>query len=550
MRAAEAVLRILANKGVKYIFGIPAGSINALYDALMDVPELKPIVAKHETSSGYMATAYTRITGIPSVCLGSSGPGATNLVTPAANAWKEKLPVIFITGGVPSTKRGKGGAQELDAEPIFTPVTKWSTTVLDAYRVPYVLTEALRIAQSGVPGPVHVAIPIDIQMTDIGMPWLSDESYIEPAIPDNKSVLAAAELIRSTGSRGAMLLGYGAKCARETVLRFAEQTGWMVATTPRGKGAFPEDHPLSLGVYGLAGYPKAMDTLNGSDHDVLMVVGSSLGELATGNWEAGLIRGKKLIHIDFDVAELGKNYNPDVPVIGHIELVMEHLLSLTAENNNNMYRREGIYDDARAWDMPPAEGEWNTANAIRSIGAGAPPNTRFYIDIGEFMTYSLQQLKITGDQLFDIDINFGGMGSGIGGALGAQLAEPERPVVCITGDGCFFMHGFEVLTAKEYNLPILFVVINNARLGMVYHGHMLQYKRCLSDFSQTRISIADIGKSLDIAYAQVSSLEELHEGRVKAWLDRKEPMIVEVVVAGNEVPPMGARVKFLEGATY
>src|SRR5665647_2418033 len=161
MRAIEAGLRVLIASGMKYVFGIPAGSINALYDAIMDLPELKPVVAKHETGAGYMAAAYTRITGIPSLCVGSSGPGATNLVTAAAHAWKEKLPVIFITGSVPLSKMGKGGAQELNGEVLFTSVTKYNKTVVDARKLPAAIAEAYEIARSGVPGPVHLAIPID-----------------------------------------------------------------------------------------------------------------------------------------------------------------------------------------------------------------------------------------------------------------------------------------------------------------------------------------------------------------------------------------------------
>lgn len=553
MRAIEVGLRFLLQQGVQYIFGIPAGSINATYDALLDIPELKPIVAKHETSAGYMAAAYTRITGIPSVCVGSSGPGATNLVTPAANAWKEKLPVIFITGSVPSTKLGKGGAQELYAEPIFASITKWSKTVMDAKELPKLLAEAYHTARSGIPGPVHVAIPIDIQMTDIG----DAEIPALPALPrpalDRAGLASAAERILAAGERGALLLGHGAKSATESIKQFAEKTGWMVATTPRGKGAFPEDHPLSLGVYGLAGNPRAVEALNGRNHEVLAVIGSSLGELATSNWEAQLMEGKQLIHIDYDRKELGKCYEAHYPVHGEIGEVMEELLSLLSAEPSAEYggllAELAPYDAAAAAEAD-AEGVWNTQTAIRQLGRIAPANTRFYIDIGEFMTYSIQNLLIRDDQLFDIDINFGGMGSGIGGVIGAQIADPTRPTLCITGDGCFFMHGFEVLTAKEYGLPIIFAVVNNARLGMVYHGHMLQYHRCLDDFSQNRVDIADVARSLGLRYARAGSLDELQQHHMQEWLALGEPVVVEIIVEGNEIPPMGERVKFLQGATY
>ncbi len=550
MRAIEAGLRFLLDHGVKYVFGIPAGSINALYDALFDLPEMKPIVVKHETSAGYAASAYTRITGIPSLCVGSSGPGATNLITAAANAWKEKLPVIFITGSVPSTKIGKGGAQELGAEAIFAPVTKLSQTVLEANQLPAAIAEALHAAQSGVPGPVHLAIPIDIQMTDIGSVSQPVLPLLEPKHSHAGDLSAAAELIRRTGTRGALLLGFGAKSARRAIQLFAEKTGWPVATTPRGKGSFPEDHPLSLGVYGLSGHDDAICALNGSQHDVLFVIGSSLGELATGNWSAELLEGKKLIHLDYDEHEFGKNYVPTVRLCGDIPLTIEELIFHlpSKEIPDKSYRT--VKEAQIAIGQNSNEQLWNTQQVIRKIGEFAPANSRFYIDIGEFMTYSVQNLLIHSEQDFDIDINFGAMGSGIGGVLGAQLAEPDRPHICITGDGCFFMHGFEVLTAKEYGLPVIYFVINNARLGMVYHGHMLQYERCLDDFSQFRVNIASIAKAMGIRYKQVKSHNQFRREHMKNWIDGQGPMIVEIVVEGNEIPPMGERVKFLQGATY
>lgn len=553
MRAIEIGLRILVAGGLRYVFGIPAGSINALYDALLDVPELKSIISKHEASAGYMATSYTRISGLPSLCVGSSGPGATNLVTAAANAMKEKLPVIFITGSVPSTKIGKGGAQELNAIPLFESITKYNKMVLNADELPEIFVEAYEASLSGVPGPVHLSIPIDIQMTQIKAP-------IPPSIRKPSSVPVSQlefekvyEHIAAIGNAGVILLGHGAKSARSLLVEFAEYTGWPVATTPRGKGSFPEDHPLSLGVYGLSGNDTATEVLNGTNHDTLFVIGSSLGELATRNWDARLVEGKKLIHIDIDINEIGKNFTPTFGLAGDAFTVLSEILQKLKDQKGLTFNRLRSSSNTMSGQLSPYSEhfpEWNTKIAIQQIGACAPENTRFYIDIGEMMTYSINNLFITGKQDFDIDINFGGMGSGIAGALGAKLAEPDRPVICITGDGCFFMHGFEVLTAKEYNLPIVFVVINNARLGMVYHGHMLQYKRCLHEFSQPRIDIAGVADSLGIQTAQVHSLSELQPEHIKQWVSNGGPVIIEVVVEGNEIPPMGERVKFLEDAIF
>ncbi|RTE05597.1 thiamine pyrophosphate-binding protein, partial [Paenibacillus whitsoniae] len=376
---------------------------------------------------------------------------------------------------------------------------------------------------------------------------------------DAAGAAAAAGRIRAAGDRGAILLGSGAKAAGASVVALAERLGWRVATTPRGKGGFPEDHPLSLGVYGLSAHPQASEVLNGSGHDVLLIVGSTLGELATSNWEPRLVEGRTLIQIDYDAAELGKVYDVHFPVLGDVRDVIPALLEqlppvsgTAAWQELAAARAEAAAAAVAVEPLAAGSGEaeaWNTRAAIRRLSEIAPGNARFSLDIGEFMTYSIQNLLIERGQAFDIDINFGGMGSGIGSALGAQLAEPERPTICVTGDGCFFMHGMEVLTAKEYDLPIVFVVINNARLGMVYHGHMLQYKRCLDDFSQARTSIAGVAQALGLRYAEVSSLAQLEAQHMQAWLGGG-PVVVEVIVDGNEIPPMGERVKFLQGATY
>jgi acetolactate synthase-1/2/3 large subunit len=556
MRAIEVGLRYLVDCGLKYVFGIPAGSINALYDSLLDMPELTPIIAKHEISAGYMATAYTRISGLPSLCVASSGPGATNLVTAAANALKEKLPVIFITGSVPVSKIGKGGAQELNAVPIFESVTKYNRAIHDANELPRILAEAWNIAISGVPGPIHLSIPIDIQMTNI----TSEQPLtIEKPLPSSVSpdvIANVVDHILKVGNKGAILLGYGAASARTQIIELAEFTGWPVATTPRGKGTFPEDHPLSLGVYGLSGHDKAMDKLNGNTHELLLVIGSSLGELATCNWDSRLVADRTFIQIDVDPAEIGKNYTPALGIVGDACTITKDVI-MELKEYVEFFPSSLHTDPNHVWQKFDRKSpystdflEWNTKVAIEQIAACAPDYARFYIDIGELMTYSIQNIMLTADQKFDIDINFGGMGSGIGGAIGAQLAEPERPIICITGDGCFFMHGFEILTAKQYKLPILFVVINNARLGMVYHGHMLQYKRCLEDFSQTRTDISKVAEALGVKTVQIRSLADLQPEHVVQWFTHNEPVVVEVVVEGNEIPPMGGRVKFLENAIY
>ncbi len=559
MRAIEVGLREVAQCGVTHAFGIPAGSINAIYDALLDIPEIKSLIVKHEASAGYIAAAYSRVTGRPSLAIGSSGPGATNLLTACANAFTEKTPVLFITGAVPTPILGKGGAQELLATPLFKSITKSSVAVHNPSDVPGALVRAYETAVSGIPGPVHVELPINVQMAEINShPIVKNTSEKIQTQFKLSEVEEITQIIQQSDQRGAILLGYGAKSAKRLALELAERLQWMVATTPRGKGGFPETHPLSLGVYGLAGHERAIMYLHSKEWDVLLVIGSSLGESGTCNWDEQLVNEKRLIHIDYDAKVFGRGFTPYRTITGHIEPILSLLIeklgarpplatTFTQEIAAAAEEMSPSFDEG---SQKSTENSLKTRDIIRRIGECAPEGTKYYVDIGELMTYAIQELTMRPGFDFDINIHFGGMGSGITSSIGAKLAEPERPVVCITGDGCFFMHGMEILTAKEAKIPLLFIVVNNARLGMVYHGHMLQYQRCPSEFSQERINLAEVARSLGIEAHQVSRISDITKEQMLQWTQRGMPVFIEVVVDGNEIPPMGERVKFLQGATY
>lgn len=558
MRAIEVGLREIVRCGVTHAFGIPAGSVNAIYDALLDIKEIKSVIVKHEASAGYMASAYSRITGRPSLAIGSSGPGATNLLTACANAFTEKSPVLFMTGSVPTHILGKGGAQELPASPLFKSITKLSMVIHNAAELPGALVHACETSISGIPGPVHVEIPINVQMAEIDLySIVKDTSENIETQFSLSEIEEVAQILLQHGSCGAILLGYGAKSAKRHVLALAERLGFKVATTPRGKGAFPETHPLSLGVYGLAGHEQAIEYLHSKAWDVLLVIGSSLGESGTCNWDKQLVDGKLLIHMDYDVEVFDRVFTPFRTITGHIGPILAELMERLGEKPPIDIALQEIAVTVEEVSMSVQEVEFvpevdtlRTRDILRHIGECSPEGTKFYVDIGELMTYAIQELTMKPGFDFDINIHFGGMGSGITSAIGAKLAEPERPVVCISGDGCFFMHGMEILTAKEAKIPVLFIVINNARLGMVYHGHMLQYQRCPSNFSQERINLTEVARSLGIEAYQVRCLADVTAERMLQWTQKGLPVFIEVVVAGNEIPPMGERVKFLQGATY
>lgn len=542
MKAARTVLEYLKNNGVQHIFGIPAGSVNAFFDELNEMSGLTPIVTKHEGAASYMAAAYAKYTNQMSVCIGCSGPGGTNLVTGAANAMREHLPVLFLTGAVPVNTVGLNASQELDAEPIFQPVTKYSITVKESKDLLKEVVKASEIAISGVPGPVHIAIPIDVQheiVPNIEIPAPPKRTAIVPNLDTIKNV--AEELL--TRKNGYILVGQGVRNSVEQLLELAEILNWPILTTPQAKGYIPENHPLLVGVFGFAGHEAASELIAEGDGQVLLIVGSSLGETATNNYNLNLTKNRFSIQMDYDQSVFNRKYQIDLPVLGDINVSL--LLLIEELRTKGATQKSTALEVKENKELVGDIGEYNTKNVLLNIQKYLPSSTRYTIDIGEFMSYVIHHMKVLDYDTFDINVHFGAMGSGIGSAIGSKLAEPERPVACITGDGCFFMHGMEILTAKEHNLPILFIVMNNARLGMVYHGHNLQFHRTHPSFEQNPVSISAMASAMGIPSFQVTELQDINQDMINNLSNLNGPAVLEVVLTDNNTPPMGDRVKFL-----
>lgn len=540
MKAVRSVLEYLKGIGVQHVFGIPAGSVNAFFNELYDMPEITPIVTKHEGAAGYMAASYAKYTQHLSVCIGSSGPGGTNLVTGAANAMREHLPVLFLTGAVPVSTMGLNASQELDADPVFKSVTKYSVTVTDAKDLLNEIVKATEIALSGVPGPVHVAMPIDVQHGNVENTIIPDLTRRKDIVPDlDKIKKVAKEIInRKTGY---IFMGQGVRNSVEQVIELAEMLEWPIIVTPVAKGLIRDDHPLLAGVFGFAGSEYASTLINEGNVQTLLVIGSSLGETATNNYNDNLTKNRFTVQMDFDSSVFNRKYEIDLPVLGEIHLSLMYLieelksLGISRKNPDRIEKTEDIVISE----------DYNTKNVLLKLQQYLPSSTRYSIDIGEYMAYVIHHMKVLETDTFDINVHFGAMGSGIGSAIGSKLAEPYRPSVAIIGDGSFFMHGMEILTAKEYNLPVIFVVMNNARLGMVYHGHALQYKRTHASFEQEPVNISAMATAMNIPSFRVNKMEDLDQEVINNLTNLNGPAILEVALVDNNVPPMGDRVKFL-----
>jgi acetolactate synthase-1/2/3 large subunit len=539
VRAAEHALRILERCGAEYLFGIPGGTVNAFYDALIDLPGLKPVVARHEAAAAYMAASYAKHGGGLGVAIASSGPGSTNLITGVASAMRDGLPLLVITGQIPAARMGMGGAQEaspwtMDQVEAFRPFCKRSVLVDRPELVGSSIVQAVRLAMTAPRGPVHLSIPVDVQLADVGTPAL-------PAAPQlwEGGGLEAAELgwlaHYMDSAHGVIFCGAGVRKAGASrqLLALAEATGWPVVTSPAAKGCIPETHPLGLGIFGLAGNRAARDAIRGARR--LLVLGSSLGELATAAWSEKLTAGKDVVQVDQDAAMIGRHYPVTRGYVAEVGAVLRQLVDAAPR---------------RSWQPPakpvdPPEGP--IAAHLQALAAAVPEDTCLVSDIGEHMTWALKYWPTRAVDGFDIAINFGGMGSGIAGALGLKLARPARPVVCLTGDGCWAMHGNEILTAQQYGLPIAFVVVNNAAHGMVHWGHQLQYGRAPAQFRYARPDLVALTRAYGLQALSVESARDWASLDLPALLAGSGPVLIELPDDASATPPMADRVKFLTG---
>lgn len=555
MRSARAVLDYLASGGVKYIFGIPAGSVNAFFDELYVFPQIRPIVAKHEGGASYMANKYAKETGEIAICIGSSGPGATNLLTGAANAMREHLPILFITGNVPLQTIGLNASQELDAEPLFRPVTKYSVTVKSPEALLAEVAKAVEIALAGVPGPVHVGVPIDVQLSNVAVAAKDFPQFpLRVAVqPQSEQVKEAARQLANV-KNGLIFVGQGARGAIDEVIAASELLGWPIVTTPQAKGLLPESTPWHHGIFGFAGHDTATKLVTQAETEAILIVGSSLGETATSNYNKHLTADRLTVQIDIDASVFNRFYENDVSLCGDAAVTLQTMigewgnLGLEAKQPPLELAKAEVAV-ASAADVSlvasSADSEFSTKSVLLRLQECVPNDTRYTVDIGEFMSYVIHHMHVKERNSFDINVHFGPMGIAIGSAIGLKLAAPESTVVSITGDGCFFMHGMEILTAKENKLPILFVVMNNSRLGMVYHGHMLQYGRSHASFEQEPVNVAAMVAAMGIPTLRVEKLDDMQPDVIQSLLSQDGPALVEVMLVDNNVPPMGDRVKFL-----
>jgi acetolactate synthase-1/2/3 large subunit len=484
MTGAKSLITSLEQAGTEVIFGIPGGAILPAYDPIRD-SSIRHILMRHEQGAGHAAEGYAQATGKVGVCMATSGPGATNLVTPIADAFMDSIPMVAITGQVPRAVIGNDAFQEADITGITMPITKHSYSVMDPDDIPTAIAEAFHIASTGRPGPVLVDIPKDVLQAQTEFAWperLDLPGYRPTQKPNQRQVRAAAALIR-TARRPVLYVGGGVLKARAAaeLMKLAEAIGAPVVTTLMARGAFPDSHPLCLGMPGMHGNYAAVTAMQRAD--LLITMCARFDDRVTGDLSS-FAPEAKIIHADADPAEIGKNRRVDVPIVGDAKPILEDLAREVMKDNS----AHGQIDvgpwlaQVRAWARAnplnhdqQADGPIKPQTVIESFDRAVRGDAIVVTGVGQHQMWASQLFSCNRPYSFISSGGLGTMGFGVPAALGAKVGRPDERVVLIDGDGCFQMTAQELATATIEKIPFTVAILNNSHLGMVRQWQELFY---------------------------------------------------------------------------
>ncbi len=544
---ARLLVEALKDEGVKYVFGYPGGAVLPVYDEIYDETDVEHILVRHEQGAAHAADGYARVTGEPGVCMATSGPGATNLVTGIATAYMDSSPVIAIPGPIPTSMIGNDAFQEVDAVGVFMPITKHNYQVTDPADVPRVVKEAFLVATKGRPGPVHIDLPKDVQEseTDAEVPRKVHVEGLRVVTRGHpRQIKRAAELL-AEAERPVILAGGGCVIsgAQRELMELAELLGAPVATTLMGKGAFPETHPLALGMAGMHGTKAANYAL--TECDVLLAVGCRFSDRTTGDPE-GFAPDAKVIHVDIDPAEIGKNIEPDVPIVGDAKSVLRELVKELRGRKSLRERTkwgERIEELKREVEMPPEDWEEEARvspkHLVRALYDALKDVDHVVVtDVGQNQMWMARYFPVEEPRSFISSGGLGTMGFGLPAAMGAKVGAPEKEVVAVLGDGGFLMTAQELATAVDNDIPIKAFVMDNRLLGMVAQWQRLFYEERLSEsVLDERTDIVTLTEAYGATGLVVDDPTEL-DSVVEEALDTPGPVVVDVMVDPEEIVPM------------
>ena len=561
-KAAEYLVEALADAGVRHIFGVIGGSVVPTFVATLG-SRTQLVMTKHEAGAAFMADGYARVRGGLGACIATSGPGATNLITGVASAYADSIPIVVLTGQVATKSFGKGAFQEsssegIDIVDVFKGMTRYSTLVFRGDRLPDVWHKAMRMALGGRPGPVHLSVPADVQEQSIVMPPRT-VAPVSPGHAYDRAAIKQAALHLLRARRPVILAGHGAilSNASDEIRAIAEMLEIPVATTPKGKGTFPEDHRLSVGPFGYSGSPLAQWHLLESGMDVLLAVGTSLSEWGTLGWDRRLQPSEALLHFDVDPYEIGKNYPATVPVIGDAKSGLTELgYEIRRQQQRYLHWRRGNGKlappperprilDAAAMDSDAVP--IKPQRLMRDLQEALPRDTLVFVDGGANRSWAIHYWQTLYPRTFFCATGLASMGFGVAGAIGGKFAAPDRVVVSIIGDGGFLMNGMEVSTAVHYGKQVIWVVLNDAGYGMAHHALRLLKQPDVAT-RYPRVDCAKVAEGLGALAFRIREPGEINKELIRRILESRRPALLDVEIDPDEIAPFGSRIATLGDA--
>ncbi|MFE8117797.1 acetolactate synthase large subunit [Brenneria goodwinii] len=547
---AQLIIRLIEQQGITTVAGIPGGAALPLYDALGQSKTIRHVLARHEQGAGFMAQGMARTSGRAAVCLASSGPGATNLLTAIADAKLDSIPLVCITGQVSSCMIGTDAFQEVDTYGISIPVTKHNYLVRDIRDLARVIPEAFRIAQSGRPGPVWIDIPKDVQTAEIeldALPAIKPDA--EPPAIDRQKIEQAAAMINAA-QRPVLYLGGGIinASAHRQAIQLAERASLPTTMTLMALGAMPVDHPLSLGMLGM--HAARSTNLILQQADLLIVLGARFDDRAIGKAEQFCPQAG-IIHIDIDPAELGKIRQPHVALNADVAQALDQLLPLIEPRRRSVWRDAvSAMRQAFPFNMPDTDNPLSHYGLIRAAAEALTDDAVIATDVGQHQMWVAQSYPLRRPRQWLTSGGLGTMGFGLPAAIGAALAEPERTVICFSGDGSLMMNIQEMATAAEAGLNVKIILMNNQSLGLVHQQQELFFQQRIfaADYPY-RTNFLAIAAGFGFTTCDLNA-EEDPRAALSDALNRPGPTLIHVLIDANEkvypmVPPGAANIDMI-----
>jgi len=532
LTGAQALIKSLEHEGVDTIFGLPGGAILPVYDPILD-SSIRHILVRHEQGAGHMAEGYAQATGKAGVAMVTSGPGATNIVTPIANAHMDSTPLVVITGQVATASIGSDAFQECDITGITMGITKHNFLIQSAHEIPRVVAAAFHLATTGRPGPVLIDLPKDISQSK--MEWWYPSTLEEldlpgyrPEVPLDPEAVARAVALIGASERPVLYVGGGTLKSRAHLeLRaFAERTQIPVVTTLMARGAFPDSHELHLGMPGMHGMYSAVTAIQKAD--LLISLGARFDDRVTGQISS-FAAGAKVIHVDIDRAEFNKVRRADVALQTNVADALRALdaAKATPQNLDVWWKQIRTWQERYplVYDEPTAEGPLLAQHVIKAIAAKAAPGTIVTAGVGQHQMWASQFWEFEEPGTWVNSGGAGTMGFGVPAAIGAKVGRPERTVWCIDGDGCFQMTAQELVTARAEGIPIKVAIMNNAYLGMVRQWQEMFYEERYSEvyLSADLPDYVKWAEAMGCVGLRARNLQEMHD-------------VIEIANQVNDVP--------------